>query len=504
MNAFSSGLGMRKKILKSLGNSTATYIFVVSGMIAVLASVIQIYIEYRKDVDRVESRFALIESSYIPAVAAALWQIDEDQARLILAGIKSLPDVAYAEIKSKDSDFFAYLGSRSGSRYMTREVEVTYSNLDQKAVSIGTLTISLSMDAVISRTYGLSLNILITNILKTLLLAIYVVFLLRKRITRHLIHIVRYVESNDQSRPLQLDRRQATEDELDVMVQSINTKNSEIQDKIQTIELHKKDLQATVDEKTKALSKTAETKATLLRVLCHDLSNPLVLITGLLELLENNRIPEEKRFAKYKTVSRAAQLMADILSNVREMEAVDSGKRSISIVPVSLDRMFDDLNLIFRDRLTEKQICLEIINEIPEGVGVLADPVSLSNHVFNNLVSNALKFSFPGSTVRIVNRVEEEFVHVTITDTGVGMSEEIAQAIFDPTRQTTRPGTSGEKGTGFGMPIVKSFVEKYGGRIQVESTSAEINPSAHGTTFHLYLKKTQLAVAMPHLEKEAS
>ncbi len=494
---------MAGKIIKSLGNSTAVYIFVVSGLIAVLASAVQIYIEYDKDVHRVESRFELIESSYIPAVAASLWQIDEDQARLILAGIKSLPDVAYVEIKSKDSDFFASLGDRMGSRYLTREVEVTYSNQEHQPVSIGTLTVSLTLDAVIARTYGLGLNILITNVLKTLLLAVYVVFLLRKRITRHLIHIVRYLESNDQSRPLQLDRRQHSEDELDVMVQSINNKNDEIREKIQTIENHKVELQNTVDEKTQGLSKTAETKVTLLRVLCHDLSNPLVLITGLLELFANNRIPDDKKQAKYKTLSRAAQLMADILSNVREMEAVDSGKRNITITPVNLERMFDDLNLIFRDRLFEKQISLEIENELPDGIGVLADPVSLSNHVFNNLVSNALKFSFPGSKVRILAQAEGDQVHVLISDTGVGMSEEIAQAIFDPTRQTTRPGTAGEKGTGFGMPIVKSFVEKYGGRIQVESTSAEINPSAHGTTFHLYLKKAVLGAESPAAERPA-
>ncbi len=494
---------MGGKIIKSLGNSTAVYIFVVSGLIAVLASAVQIYIEYDKDVHRVESRFELIESSYIPAVAASLWQIDEDQARLILAGIKSLPDVAYVEIKSRDSDFFASLGDRIGSRYLTREVEVTYSNQEHQPVVIGTLTASLTLDAVIARTYGLGLNILITNVLKTLLLAVYVVFLLRNRITRHLIHIVRYLESNDQSRPLKLERRQHSEDELDVMVQSINNKNDEIREKIQTIENHKVELQNTVDEKTQALSKTAETKATLLRVLCHDLSNPLVLITGLLELFANNRIPDDKKQAKYKTLSRAAQLMADILSNVREMEAVDSGKRNITITPVNLERMFDDLNLIFRDRLFEKQISLEIENELPDGIGVLADPVSLSNHVFNNLVSNALKFSFPGSKVRILAQAAGDQVHVSISDTGVGMCEEIAQAIFDPTRQTTRPGTAGEKGTGFGMPIVKSFVEKYGGRIQVESTSAEINPSAHGTTFHLYLQKAVLESESPAAERPA-
>jgi len=464
-------------------------------LIAIFASVIQIYIEYRKDVDRVESRFDLIEGSYLPAVAASLWQIDGNQVRLIMTGIKSLPDVAYVEVKAKDSDKLNFLGSKTGSRYLTREVEVFYSGKDQQS-SIGTLIVSLSLDSVIARTSGLSLNILVTNIFKTLLLAIFVVFLLRERITKHLNRIVLYLETNDHSSPLSLNRHQVTEDELDVMVQSINTMNSEILEKIKTIELHKQELQKMVDEKTKALTKTAETKATLLRVLCHDLSNPLVLVTGLLELLENNRIPEDKKVAKYKTLARAAQLMADILSNVREMEAVDSGKHAINLVPVNLDRMFDDLNLIFRDRLNEKSINLEISNEVPEGFGVLADPVSLSNHVFNNLVSNALKFSFPGSTVHVVAKVEEDMVHVSVTDTGVGMSEEIALAIFDPTRQTTRLGTAGEKGTGFGMPIVKSFVEKYSGRIQVESTSAEINPSKHGTSFHLYLKKARLAAQL--------
>ena len=70
-----------------------------------------------------------------------------------------------------------------------------------------------------------------------------------------------------------------------------------------------------------------------------------------------------------------------------------------------------------------------------------------------------------------------------ISDTGIGMDPQLVRHLFDPAHATSRPGTSGEKGTGFGMPIIKSYVERFGGTIEIESV-AEPAPG-HGTRIRL-------------------
>jgi signal transduction histidine kinase len=77
---------------------------------------------------------------------------------------------------------------------------------------------------------------------------------------------------------------------------------------------------------------------------------------------------------------------------------------------------------------------------------------------------------------------------ITIKDSGIGMPDEIRHNVFKKDKQTSRIGTEGEKGTGFGMPLVKNYMEHFGGKIKVESKDIESFPDDHGTTFTIYFK----------------
>ena len=84
---------------------------------------------------------------------------------------------------------------------------------------------------------------------------------------------------------------------------------------------------------------------------------------------------------------------------------------------------------------------------------------------------------------------EENEIHLEIRDHGIGMSKDMLNQLFLEGEQTTRQGTQGEKGTGFGMPLVKTCMNYHDAKISVESNVIDLFPKEHGTTFHLYLKK---------------
>ena len=101
-------------------------------------------------------------------------------------------------------------------------------------------------------------------------------------------------------------------------------------------------------------------------------------------------------------------------------------------------------------------------------------------------MSNAIKFSNKGGSIEVkVNTLPDDKIEVVIADHGIGMPEEIKKNIFRSDKQTSRKGTSGEESTGFGMPLVKTYMDHYNGSISVESYEQSLNPEKHGTTYRL-------------------
>ena len=117
----------------------------------------------------------------------------------------------------------------------------------------------------------------------------------------------------------------------------------------------------------------------------------------------------------------------------------------------------------------------------------MADRKSLCYQVLNNLISNSIKFTDPGGSIKVL--VESNFgvTKCSIMDTGIGIPQEIILNLFNTSAKTTRTGTSGETGTGFGMPIVKNYIEKFNGKIEVHSALKSENATNHGTTITITL-----------------
>ncbi len=247
--------------------------------------------------------------------------------------------------------------------------------------------------------------------------------------------------------------------------------------------IHRIDIHLELQHNRQELIKQNEIQRELLHVLSHDLSNSLGGILGFSKNIQ--RYPEKSNQLMDYIINNAENALEII--NLSKKLLVAEGKL-LNTSSLYLKRMLDQSTLFLHSKLKAKSILLEI--SILEHIKIIAEEISLINSVLINLLSNAIKFSPKGSTIKIDSKQDEDEgkVKVIISDSGLGIPRQMVNDIFDLSKCTSRPGTEGEEGTGFGMALVKKFMHKYGGAIMVSSKSIENFPDDHGTEITLIFK----------------
>ncbi len=207
----------------------------------------------------------------------------------------------------------------------------------------------------------------------------------------------------------------------------------------------------------------------------HDLQAPATRVQRLVDMLERNN-PQlgenEKNRAILEGLHRQSIYMQGLVDALLEYAEADKvpGK-----VAVDLNRVLADVCDRLQDRIVERDAKLGIAQDLPS---VLGDPVRYQQ-VFQNLLSNALKFAADTPRIQVTGRPQGTFAEVRVTDNGVGISAEHIDRIFEPLERA-HPGDSFQ-GHGLGLAIVRRIVEGLGGSISVESQPGS------GTTFTLAL-----------------
>lgn len=209
-----------------------------------------------------------------------------------------------------------------------------------------------------------------------------------------------------------------------------------------------------------------EEKANMIRLISHDLSGPLMIMQFHLRKLnsENN---SKNTSVSLEKITFAMNAIHALIDNIRHFEAIGSGKHTLKKEVVRLQTVFETVLLIQQESLKNKNV--KLIFKGNTDVQVLADGSALTYQVMNNVISNAIKFSDPGTEVIVSTEVVNDWVVIKVKDQGIGIPEKLIHKIAKFNMATNRVGTSGEKGTGFGMPIVKTTMDKLGGHIAIVS-----------------------------------
>ena len=218
----------------------------------------------------------------------------------------------------------------------------------------------------------------------------------------------------------------------------------------------------------------------------HELKTPLSLIRMFAENLRAGWVPDSKKPEYYQVMLSESERLSGVIENVLDFSRIESGHREFRLNPDDLSRLIADI--IERYRYSFETAGIELEADLPaEPVVVRVDREGIAQ-VLVNLLSNATKYIGEGDKRVEVKLVPlKESVRIEVADTGVGMSAEAVEQIFDPFYRIDDPASRPVAGSGIGLTIVRHIVDAHGGHINVQSTLGR------GTTFTVTLPRDAAA-----------
>jgi signal transduction histidine kinase len=227
-------------------------------------------------------------------------------------------------------------------------------------------------------------------------------------------------------------------------------------------------------------------KNNLLAVLSHDVRTPLSSIVLGIDMLKIYLEQPAKNAAGIEKVlthmTASAYYQLDLMNNILSLARSNSGTMEVNTTPTTLDALMETASNNAILQAQAKGIQFESFIEATAATPLSLD-VEKTLQIINNLLHNALKFTSTGGTVRLTARCTEQDVEFSVQDSGVGMSTDVMEHLFQRFSLGQRIGTANETGTGLGLWICKTFTEIQGGEITVYSKVGE------GTRFTVRLPR---------------
>ncbi len=286
-------------------------------------------------------------------------------------------------------------------------------------------------------------------------------------------------------------------DEVGDISLNFNTMAEAIQNYSHTLEDYNKNLEILVKERTHEIEQQKEeiearnqqivdqnqqltsinaTKDKFFSIIAHDLRNPFNHILGFTELLKNNLDQYDKQeiINMVRIMHNSASSTYLLLENLLLWAGSQCGKINFNPQPANIKELIAGEIETQSEIAEKKEIKLQHLIQSNQ---VLTVDANMIRTVFHNLITNAIKFTPKGGTVRVSSVCDDHVVIFSVADTGTGMSDEIREKLFRIDQHVTTKGTDNEKGTGLGLVLCKEFVERHGGKIWVESSPGQ------GSTF---------------------
>ena len=218
--------------------------------------------------------------------------------------------------------------------------------------------------------------------------------------------------------------------------------------------------------------------------LSHELRTPLTAILAYSETLLNGGMTDVENNTRFvEKLYKHAARMRDLISDISDLSAIESGKVKLSLAPVRLRRIVFDCIALTEAR--HKENLTSFIVLVPDTLLVQADRTRLEQILFN-LIDNAVKFNLPGGTVTVKAEENGGQISISVEDTGIGITETDVSRVFERLYRADKSRSRKVEGTGLGLAIVKHLVQAHGGEV---SASSELG---RGSCFTFTLPKATL------------
>lgn len=243
-----------------------------------------------------------------------------------------------------------------------------------------------------------------------------------------------------------------------------------------TVLIHKLQANEALDANRKVLETMISEKDKVYSIIAHDLKSPFNSIIGFTEVLsdENITISEENRVLYTSLLHDSAISTYKLLENLLEWSRLHLSNYDIQKETILVSFVVNDCIALYRANALNKNITVR--NLVSEETRMYVDCHSIHT-ILRNLLNNALKYTSKEGNITFSSNRRDDFVELSVKDTGMGIHPEMLQKLFVVGENTSTPGTNMEKGTGIGLLLCRDLIEKNDGYIRVESTPGE------GSTF---------------------
>jgi len=233
-----------------------------------------------------------------------------------------------------------------------------------------------------------------------------------------------------------------------------------------------------VNKMTAELQGTETLRTDFIANVSHELKTPLAVMGNYATMLQQPELSDEERLAYAKAISDAARRLAALITNILKLNKLENQQIFPMHAEYDLSGQLCEALLQFEDIWERKN--LEIETDIEDDVRICSD-AELLGLVWNNLISNAVKFTPEGGTIGVALKTDANAVIVSVRDTGCGMTQEVGQHIFEKFYQGDTSHAT--QGNGLGLALVKRVVDILGSQISVQSVYGQ------GSTFTVKIRR---------------
>ena len=218
-------------------------------------------------------------------------------------------------------------------------------------------------------------------------------------------------------------------------------------------------------------------KSAFLANLSHEIRTPMNGIIGFSELLMRLDIEHDKLNQYIHIINNSSHQLLNIINDIVDISKIEAGQVKLNLMPVKINQVIYDTEALYKTQASKKKVYLYKAIGLNDSESEIITDETRLRQILNNLLNNALKYTHRGN-ITFGYIVKEDLLEFFVTDTGIGISEENHQLIFERFRQVETNDTSKYGGTGLGLSISKAFVKLLGGEIWVKSEYGK------GSTFY--------------------
>jgi signal transduction histidine kinase len=243
-------------------------------------------------------------------------------------------------------------------------------------------------------------------------------------------------------------------------------------------------LYAEIEDKAERLRRADEMKSRFLSNTSHELRTPLSSIRALAKLLldrmDGDLTAEQERQVRF--IEAAASDLSELVNDLLDLAKIEAGRVEVQLAPVVVDNLFRALKAMLRPLVDEARV--ELVFEPCDYTEAFESDEGKISQVLRNFISNALKFTEQGAVrVSAFHDPVADTITFAVADTGIGISPDNLQLIFEEFSQIEHPLQRRSKGTGLGLPLCRKLAELLGGRVDV------VSQPGVGSTFSLVLPR---------------